>query len=90
MMCRVCSEGGRCPGSDGGVITSPNYPFDYPVKRDINYTIETYQGSVIEVTFEAFDLEDARKTGMGGCYDSVRCPQFDAGSSTILFYFQDN
>merc|ERR1711936_321741 len=68
----VCSTGGRCPGSDRGVITSPNYPLDYPVKQDINYTIETYQGSVIELTFEAFDLEDSRKTGRGGCYDSVR------------------
>merc|ERR1712241_1550869 len=49
----LCSEGGRCPGTERGVITSPNYPKDYPVKRDVNYTIETLQGSVIEITFEA-------------------------------------
>merc|ERR1739848_95443 len=68
----LCSEGGRCPGTEGGVITSPNYPKDYPVKRDINYTIETLQGSIIQLTFEAFDLEAARTTGRGGCYDSLR------------------
>merc|ERR1712241_26729 len=68
----VCSEGGRCPGTERGVIISPNHPNNYPVKRDINYTIETVQGSIIELTFEAFDLESGRKTGRGGCYDSVR------------------
>ena len=71
-MCRTCSTGGRCPGTDRGVVTSPNYPLNYPVKQDINYTIETFQGSIIEFTFESFDLEEARKTGVGGCYDSVR------------------
>jgi len=68
----LCSEGGRCPGTERGVITSPNYPKDYPVKIDLNYTIETVQGSVIEITFEAFDLEAGRTTGQGGCYDSLR------------------
>jgi len=68
----VCSQGGRCPGTERGVIISPNHPKNYPVKRDINYTIETVQGSIIEVTFEAFDLEAGRKTGRGGCYDSLR------------------
>ena len=69
---RLCSEGGRCPGTERGVLTSPNYPKDYPVKIDLNYTIETVQGSVIELTFEAFDLEPGRRTGLGGCHDSLR------------------
>ena len=69
---RLCSEGGRCPGTERGVLTSPNYPKDYPVKIDLNYTIETVQGSVIELTFIAFDLEPGRTTGRGGCYDSLR------------------
>ena len=72
MILRVCSEGGRCPGTEGGIIISPHHPFNYPVKRDINYTIETLQGSIIELTFLAFDLEASRNTGQGGCYDSVR------------------
>jgi len=68
----ICSQGGRCPGTERGVITSPNHPKDYPVKRDINYTLETVQGSLIELTFEAFDLEPGRTSGRGGCYDSLR------------------
>ena len=62
MMLRVCSAGGNCPGIEGGLIISPNHPFNYPVKRDLIYTIETVQGSVIELTFQAFDLEAPRKT----------------------------
>ena len=71
-MFRLCSQGGRCPGTERGVITSPNHPQNYPVKTDINYTIETLQGSLIELTFEAFDLEPGRTSGRGGCYDSLR------------------
>merc|ERR1712193_316035 len=68
----LCSQGGRCTGTERGVIISPNHPQNYPVKRDINYTIETLQGSLIELTFEAFDLEPGRTSGRGGCYDSLR------------------
>merc|ERR1712241_717398 len=68
----LCSQGGRCPGTERGVIISPNHPQNYPVKMDINYTIETLQGSLIELTFEDFDLEPGRTSGRGGCYDSLR------------------
>ena len=71
-MFRLCSQGGRCPGTERGVIISPNYPLDYPVRTDINYTIETLQGSLVELSFTNFDLEPGRTTGQGGCHDSVR------------------
>ena len=72
MNLRFCSEGGICPGTERGIILSPRYPFNYPVRRNINYTIMTLQGSVIELTFQAFDLEPYRRTGERGCYDSLR------------------
>ena len=72
IMLRVCAEGGICPGTERGIIISPQHPFNYPSRSNINYTIQTIQGSVIELTFQAFDLEASRKSGQGGCYDSVR------------------
>ena len=72
MILRVCADGGICPGTERGIIISPNHPFDYPSRSNINYTIQTIQGSVIELTFQAFDLEPPRMNGQEDCYDSVR------------------
>ena len=66
---RVCN-GGFCDGVDGGTIISPNYPLDYPSRTTVNYTLETIQGSNIELTFTRFDLE--KSFNDGECqYDNV-------------------
>merc|ERR1719244_70270 len=51
--------GGRCPGTQGGTLKSPNYPENYPDKADVKYILETEEGSHIELVFNAFSLEDS-------------------------------
>merc|ERR1719244_10126 len=51
--------GGRCPGTQSGTIKSSNYPENYPNKQDVEYTLETEQGSHIELIFNVFSLEDS-------------------------------
>ena len=58
VLSRSCT-GGRCPGTQSGAIKSPNYPENYPDKQDVEYTLETEQGSRIELTFNVFSLEDS-------------------------------
>ena len=53
---RAC-EGGRCPGTQGGSIKSPGFPFNYPDKAEVEYELETEEFSTIELNFEVFDLE---------------------------------
>ena len=45
--------------SHSGSIVSPNFPYPYPAKSDVNYTIETTQGSKIDITFDNFSIEDS-------------------------------
>ena len=41
----------------GGVVTSPNYPGNYPHDLDETFTIEGSPGKVLQMTFEDFDIE---------------------------------
>ena len=67
--------GGVCPEVEGGSITSPNFrSSNYPPKQSINYTLETYLGSKIELNFDSFLLEYSEDCQ----HDSVRL--------TFLFY----
>jgi hypothetical protein len=51
-------QGGRCPGVSGGAISSPSFPLNYPDKASVEYRLETYRDSRIQLQFEVFDLEE--------------------------------
>ncbi|ESN91620.1 hypothetical protein HELRODRAFT_147387, partial [Helobdella robusta] len=40
-----------------GVITSPNYPNNYPNKLDCKFSIEAPDGATITITFQEFSIE---------------------------------
>ena len=42
----------------GGVVTSPNYPGNYPHRLDKTFTIEGSPGKVLQMTFVDFDIEE--------------------------------
>ena len=42
-----------------GVVTSPNFPNDYPRNLEENYTIEVEQGQVLLLAFTAFNIDSA-------------------------------
>ena len=55
-------------GCGGFLITSPNYPENYPNNQNITEEMSVANGSLIEITFTDFSLEDSH-----GCvYDYVR------------------
>jgi len=54
---RSSCTGGDCPNPTLGTIKSPNYPSNYPDRSDITYPIEVQEGSKIELSFVAFDIE---------------------------------
>ena len=46
-----------------GVVTSPNYPGNYPNNlQDETQTIEAEQGRILSLQFTAFDIEDGYNT----------------------------
>ena len=49
--------GGDCPSSTTGTIKSTNYPANYPDNADLTFPLVVEDGSQIELTFTAFDLE---------------------------------
>ena len=49
--------GGDCPSSTTGTIKSTNYPANYPDNADLTFPLVVEEGSQIELTFTAFDLE---------------------------------
>ena len=40
-----------------GVVTSPNYPDNYPNNLERTYTIQVGEGLIISLQFSAFDIE---------------------------------
>ena len=40
-----------------GVVTSPNYPDNYPNNFERTYTIQVAEGLIISLQFSAFDIE---------------------------------
>lgn len=73
--------GGRCPGTLKGSIVSPKYPFPYPPKQSINYTIETNNGFQIELKFDSFRLEFGEINETSCEYDNLRI--YDSDESLI-------
>ena len=51
---------------------SPKYPFPYPPKQSINYTIETNIGFQIELKFDSFRLEFGEINETSCEYDNLR------------------
>ena len=49
--------GGECTTATTGSIKSPNYPSNYPNKKDLKYPIKVESGSRIELTFVDFAIE---------------------------------
>ena len=43
----------------GGVVTSPNYPGDYPNDLDKTFTIEGSPGKMLQMTFVDLDIEES-------------------------------
>ena len=60
------------PGTLKGSIVSPKYPFPYPPKQSINYTIETNNGFQIELKFDSFRLEFGEINETSCEYDNLR------------------
>ena len=55
----VCN-GGKCVSNrQSGIITSPNYPNNYPHSFDESHTIEVEEGEQIHLEFTDFVLESA-------------------------------
>merc|ERR1719268_185349 len=54
-----------CDGKQGNLVTSPNYPKNYPASQSKEYPIKVADGHVIELVFSDFILEGwkARKSG---------------------------
>ena len=53
-----------------GVVTSPNFPNDYPYNLEENYTIEVEQGQVLLLAFTAFNIDSTNdETWYGLDYD---------------------
>lgn len=48
---------GRVLNAITGAIMSPNYPNEYPMNRECNWTITGHTHDVIELTFIIVDLE---------------------------------
>ena len=71
----------RCPGILGGAISSPNFPLNYPDKTTVEYELETYGDSRIQLQFEVFDLEEAENCRTGD-YLRVRDPAKNTPSRT--------
>jgi hypothetical protein len=65
------------PSGTTGEVKSPNYPQNYPVSKDEEYTISVASGSVIELTFTAFQIEADASCG----YDWV---QVVDGDNSVL------
>ena len=66
-----------------GVVTSPNFPNDYPHNLEENYTIEVEQGQVLLLAFTAFNIDSENddtsykldyNRGDNEYLDSVLCP----------------
>lgn len=54
--------GAVCGGhyhTENGVITSPNYPLNYPHSRSCEWTITATRGHQIRLTFDEVELETA-------------------------------
>ena len=51
-----------------GVVTSPNFPNDYPRNLEENYTIEVEQGQVLLLAFTVFNI-DSTNDGTWGALD---------------------
>ena len=65
----ICS--GDCGGvltDRSGVITSPNFPGNYPDHKQCHWQIELPAGETVDLSFKEFDVEAGGATCM---YDSV-------------------
>ncbi len=75
-----CGEGSY--NGPSGVITSPNYPDNYPNNLKCQYYIIASAESSISIIFEHFDLEDD-KDYVTVCFSSI---SFLSTSYCIVFY----
>uniref|UniRef100_A0A672HTS6 Cubilin (intrinsic factor-cobalamin receptor) n=1 Tax=Salarias fasciatus TaxID=181472 RepID=A0A672HTS6_SALFA len=62
-----------------GRVVSPNYPDDYPVNSNCNYTIDAGQQTVIVVTFQSFQLESHPSCA----FDGLKIYDLAAGGSAV-------
>lgn len=47
-----------CGSVTNNILTSPRFPYSYPKNVDCNYTVPIPNGTVMEVNFNYFYLED--------------------------------
>ena len=50
-----------------GVVTSPNYPNNYPSNLERTWTIQVGEGLIMSLKFNAFNIEWDRQCGNCGC-----------------------
>ena len=72
--------GGDCSSSDYGVITSPNYPQNYPNDENQIKSLVVAEGSKVELEFTDFVIEAESSCG----YDYVEI--IDTDMTSIVRY----
>jgi len=78
-----CADG-DCESKTRGTVTSPNFPLNYPIDRDVSYPLMVAEGSAIQLSFTSIDIEECpHDTHEGRCFcDYVRV--LDTDGSQIL------
>ena len=78
-----CADG-DCEIKTRGTVTSPNFPLNYPVDKDVSYPLMVAEGSAIQLSFTSIELEVCpHDTHEGRCFcDYVRV--LDTDGSQIL------
>ena len=78
-----CADG-DCESKTRGTVTSPNYPLNYPIDKDVSYTLMVAEGSAIQLSFTSIEIEECpHDTHEGRCFcDYVRV--LDTDGSQIL------
>ena len=51
-----CADG-DCERKTRGTVTSPNFPLNYPVDKDVSFPLVVEEGSAIQLSFTSFDIE---------------------------------
>ncbi|XP_072033776.1 uncharacterized protein [Amphiura filiformis] len=69
--------------STSGVITSPQYPSNYPDLADCDWTIQGTQGSYITLMFTDFDVEPANSQGLCS-YDELKVTEGALDNDPVL------
>ncbi|XP_028395052.1 tolloid-like protein 1 isoform X2 [Dendronephthya gigantea] len=64
-----------------GIVSSPNYPRNYPVSQDCSFTITVPTGKSIVISFKAMDLEQDEDEN--SCYDYLEIKDLVTNDKTM-------